>query len=119
LILIIKLLPAIQRLTGCVMLLKSIVNFVVLLLPVNHPVDWARDVSSPRLKEDQEEHAGSEEIPLNCEESVNLYIAAKCFIILCAINKQCLLYKNIICYIWGERTSVDYEYILKMFCIFP
>ena len=69
------------------MLLKSIVNFVVLLLPVNHPVDWARDVSSPRLKEDQEEHAGSEEIPLNCEESVNLYIADKCFIILCAINK--------------------------------
>merc|ERR1711972_921471 len=56
---------------------------------------------------------------LKFEESVNLYIAAKCFIILCAINKQCLLYKNIICYIWGERTSVDYEYILKMFCIFP
>merc|ERR1711983_582969 len=94
-------------------------DFVVLLLPVNHPVDWVKDVSSLKLKEDQEEHAGLEEIPSNCEESVNLYIAAKCFIVLCAINKQCLLYKNIICYIWGERTSIDYEYILKMFCIFP
>ena len=66
---------------------RNIVNFVVLPLLVNHPVVWAKDVSSPKLKEDPEEHAGLEETLLNSGGNVNLYIAAKCFIILCAINK--------------------------------
>merc|ERR1719270_2483718 len=40
-----------------------------------------------RVKEDPEEHAGLEETLLNSEGNVNLYIAVKCFVILCAINK--------------------------------
>ena len=75
------------------MLPRNIVNFVVLPPLVNHPVVWAKDVSSPKLKEDLEEHAGLEETLLNLEGNVNLYIAVKCFIILCAINKIIRQYK--------------------------
>ena len=101
------------------MLPRNIVNFVVLPPLVNHPVVWAKDVSSPKLKEDPEEHAGLEETLSNSEGNVNLYIAVKCFIILCAINKIIQRYKNMICYIWGEGTFKDCEYSLNMFCIFP
>merc|ERR1711994_360100 len=94
----------ILRSIGCAMPLKSIVSCVALLLQVNLLVVLAKDANLPKPRVVQEELAGSEEIPLNCEESVNLYIAAMCCIIPHAkYNNACILFKLN----WGERTFKD------------
>merc|ERR1711994_151743 len=91
--LIIKQFHVILRSIGCATPLKSIVSCVVLLLQVNLLVVLAKDANLPKPRVDQEELAGSEEIPSNCEESVNLYIAAmRCIIPHAKYNYACILF---------------------------
>ena len=96
-------------------------NFAVLLLQASPLAVWARDASLRKLKEDPEGLAGLEEIPLSCDENVNLYIAIKCFIIPSAINKfEHHINKNKICYIWGEGTLRDcVNVVLQCFVYSP
>merc|ERR1711997_181180 len=94
----------ILRLIGCATPLRSIVSCVVLQLRVNLLVVLAKDANSPKPRADQEELAGSEEIPSNYEESVNLYIAAICCIMPhVKYNYACIL----LIIKWGERTLKD------------
>ena len=46
----------------------------------SHHVVSAKDANSPKQRADLAELAGSEGIPSNYEENVNLYIAVKCSI---------------------------------------
>merc|ERR1712080_64178 len=102
----------ILKLIGCAMPLRNTASCVVLLLQESLHAVWAKDANSPKPRVDLAELAGSEEILSNCEESVNLYIAAKC----CIMPRAKYNYINVLRIItWGEGTSMDIYVILKCF----
>merc|ERR1712059_158369 len=114
-ILIIRQLLVTPKLIGCVVPFRNIVSYVALPMQESHPVDWAKDASSPKPRVDHAELAGSEETPSNYKENANLYIAIKCFIIPCVKYNHVEYVNVLISTNWGEGTSQDVV-SLKMFC---